>query len=1118
MRRLRSALGRAARTAYLSLPLKWGTRLRLKSWLFHRLQWLLAETNVYKRWQYFEGVERSMSSGRGHVSSTAIRSDGCNDVWHQNLVRQARSSFGNARQRHGAEYVEIAKAPLQSGLRARAIAFYLPQFHPIAENDEWWGRGFTEWTNVSKAQPQFVDHYQPHLPGELGFYDLRLREVMHRQIELARLYGIEAFCFHYYWFSGRRLLDRPLNQYMADPSLDLPFCLCWANESWTRRWDGMEADILLGQVYNDDNDEAFIQDLIPYLRDKRYVRVDGKPLIIVYRPSLLPNCRRTLGHWRETCKKMGIGEVFIAMVQFDRFDPSEYGFDAALEFPPHKLAAGLECVNGDLDLLNPEYEGHVVRYQDIVRVAENMPVPAYPLMRGVFPSWDNEARKPGRGYTFVGSTPMLYRRWLDNAVEYAIQHPVAAKESIVFINAWNEWAEGAHLEPDRKYGYAYLQATRDVLEQRTQEKVFLLCHDAHPHGAQYLALNLAKELVHLGVDVHVGLLGPGILQAEFEKVCSTELFEGAPSLHRTRMADLKAQGFSTVLANTVVSGRLVPLLKEVGFRVVSLVHELSGVIQAHGLQEVVTEIGRQADVVVVSSKPVEAAARELMNADDCHKLVLRAQGLFTRNRYRRAAMEDVDALRARLRERLGLPHDARIVLTVGYADKRKGVDILIDVAEAMSERDARVHFVWVGHWDVSIRPEIEEHLQRKMLEGNVHFVGMDFETDEYYAGADAYALLSREDPFPSVVLESLSVGTPVVAFHGTGGGAELLDRGVGLTVPPFDAVAFADALLRVISDESLRSEMACEAMELIEREFSFRTYAIDLLNLTRPALPKVSVVIPNFNYARYLPERIESVCSQTYPIYELIVLDDRSTDESVRVINAMRSSVSPELQLVINRDNSGSVFKQWLKGAELARGEYVWIAEADDLSDRGFLAAVLQRMNEHPGAVMGYSQSRQIDASGIELAPDYLAYTDELSTTRWRSTYYAEGADEVAEGLAIKNTIPNVSAAVFRRDALIRVLRENMDEILSYRIAGDWLAYLHLMKLGGVTFEPTALNAHRRHAQSVTVDTELQKHHDEVTAVQAAARSMFILDEAVDARASGYANRLQKQFGLVDIT
>lgn len=1021
--------------------------------------------------------------------------------------------FASDAERRAPEYVaaSVASPPRADSLRAKVIAFYLPQFHPFPENEAWWGAGFTEWTNVTKAVPQFLGHHQPRLPSDLGFYDLRVPDVLRRQVEMARQYGVHGFAFHYYWFGGKRLMERPLDIFLAQKDLDFPFCLCWANENWTRRWDGHDSEILISQEHGPENDIAFIQDLEPYLRDPRYIRVDGKPLVIVYRPSILPDAAATLQRWRKHCRDAGIGEIYLSMVQFDVDDPREYGFDAAMEFPPHKLAKGFDSINNTLKIVNPGYQGHVTHYQSIVDSAKAWPDKGFPLIRAVFPGWDNEARRPGKGYTFAFSTPQRYRDWLEFAVDYADRHPVGG-ERIVMINAWNEWAEGAHLEPDRRYGHAYLQATREVLETpQDSRRVLVLSHDAHPHGAQYLALNLVKELKSLGLAVSVGLLGPGRLIEEFQRHCEVrEAYDDRAVDQMVR--DCKADGIGLVIANTAVSGRVADAFQQAGMTVISLVHELPGVIQQYGLEQAVAALVKASRKVVVACDAVADGLAGYADAGQLRdKLVVRPQGLFTRSRYR--GHRDLGPARAALRARLGISPSATVVLSVGYADLRKGVDLLAEAAVLLADVPG-LHFVWVGHRDVSLQERVDDILRLGGMQSRFHFVGLDFNTDDYYAGADVYALASREDPFPSVVLESLSVGTPVLAFAGTGGGAQMVAEQGGKVVSPVSAVAYAQGLRELIGDEALRERLGTQGRELIDTRFSFRAYALDLLALGGMPLPKVSVVVPNYNYARYLRQRLDSVGSQTLPLYEIIVLDDASTDDSMVVLQHLRADLTPEPRIIANDVNSGSVFRQWLKGAEAATGDFVWIAEADDLAKPDFLERLVPTMVADPGIVMGYCQSEQMDEAGKVLAGDYLEYTRDLSPTRWLKSYVADGREEARSSLCVKNAVPNVSAVVFRRDALVKVLRESIDEVASYRIAGDWVVYLRLLALGKVAFEAKACNQHRRHSTSVTLASAARLHLDEVQKVQQEAQQTYTPDASVRQAARAYAKVLEVQFGL----
>ena len=362
------------------------------------------------------------------------------------------------------EYIPLSENDFSADdALVKLIAFYLPQFHPIPENDEWWGKGFTEWTNVSKAVPNFSGHYQPHLPGELGFYDLRLSEVQKRQVELAKKYGIYGFCFYYYWFAGKRLLEHPLDKYISNPDLDFPFCLCWANENWTRRWDGAEHEILMEQVHTEQEYLHFIRDIRSILMDSRYIHVDGKPLLIVYRASLLSNPHKAVEIWRSECRKMGIGDIYLVAAQsFDITDPRPYGFDAAVEFPPHGLGKAWFDQRA-LKITNNKFRGYIFDYPSASRIMMQKDFPNYTLFRTVMPAWDNTARKQNDSNIFINSSPAAYREWLEDVMNYTEKN-LPENKRFVFINAWNEWAEGTHLEPDRRYGYAYLQATLDALK------------------------------------------------------------------------------------------------------------------------------------------------------------------------------------------------------------------------------------------------------------------------------------------------------------------------------------------------------------------------------------------------------------------------------------------------------------------------------------------------------------------------------------------------------------------------------------------------------------------------------------------------------------------------------
>jgi lipopolysaccharide biosynthesis protein len=354
----------------------------------------------------------------------------------------------------------------------RPIAIYLPQFHPILENDLWWGKDFTDWVNVKKAKPQIKNHYQPHLPAEIGFYDLRDPEIREKQASMAKEHGFYGFCYYHYWFNGKRLLNLPIDEILKSKKPDFPFCLAWANEDWTRAWDGSTGNILIEQKYNHSDDLEHIRFLSAIFQDERYIRVDGKPVFIIYQPALLPDIPKTLEIWREEAMKLGIGEIYLCYFEniLQGVDPQSLGFDASIEFQPNwwKLPPPINRTRignylKEKGVFLNAFHKHM--FFDYLEVAHRMIEAAkqinYKRYPGITPMWDNSARRKKDAAIFFNSDPEKYAFWLNEIIQSF--QPFSKEENFIFINAWNEWGEGNHLEPCQKWGRAYLEVTRNLL-------------------------------------------------------------------------------------------------------------------------------------------------------------------------------------------------------------------------------------------------------------------------------------------------------------------------------------------------------------------------------------------------------------------------------------------------------------------------------------------------------------------------------------------------------------------------------------------------------------------------------------------------------------------------------
>ncbi|MBQ5320865.1 MAG: glycoside hydrolase family 99-like domain-containing protein [Oscillospiraceae bacterium] len=357
----------------------------------------------------------------------------------------------------------------------KTIAFYLPQFHTIPENDAWWGEGFTEWVNVKNAKPQFKGHSQPEVPLGNNYYNLLNPDVQVKQAQLAQEYGVGGFCYYHYWFEGKLLLEKPMENMLSNNSVDIPFCICWANETWARTWDGQEKQVLMKQNYNEDREawKAHFEYLLPFFKDSRYILHDGKPMMLIYKPHLITNCREMIGYWRELAIDAGFKGIYFGYQHPSAFDAdcSELGFDFGIEFEPFYTVREIHseissCGKPLYAIRNPKWFWTKLKrkllnlpviydYDDIWTRILNRTPEKDGVIPGAFPAWDNTPRRGNKSNVFYQATPEKFKRYFAKRVQRAKD---IYNAPYLFINAWNEWAEGAHLEPDTVNGYGYLEA------------------------------------------------------------------------------------------------------------------------------------------------------------------------------------------------------------------------------------------------------------------------------------------------------------------------------------------------------------------------------------------------------------------------------------------------------------------------------------------------------------------------------------------------------------------------------------------------------------------------------------------------------------------------------------
>jgi len=833
--------------------------------------------------------------------------------------------------------------PLPDGVtpRAKLLAYYLPQFHAIAENDAWWGTGFTEWTNLGRGMPRFAGHYQPRIPRDLGHYHLggpdAGADVMRRQIRMAKSGGLHGFIFYWYWFNGHRLLEKPVEAFLRDRSLDMPFALMWANENWTRRWDGAESDVLMSQDYRAAEEAALVAELARHFADPRYIRVQGRPVLMMYRASLMPEAARTVEGWRRRFREAhGEDPVFVMAQSFDDEDPRPLGFDGAIEFPPHKLAKRTTPISASLNYLDPDFSGTVFNFDEVVRASLQEPAPSFPLIKCAVPGWDNDPRKQGQGTVVIhGATPASYQAWLAALVDRAVANPFLG-EPLVCVNAWNEWCEGAYLEPDLHFGAAFLNATgRAVTAGRVAGAPSLLvaAADAADTPANARLIEAARCMRRgTGIELRVLLQAGGPREEDFARLGPVQIVpEGIPAA----LDSVRAEGTRHMLIGLSAATSMAARAAERGINVTLLAEEMQGEVRARGLGGALAAALRHATTVVAP------AASMLEGLLARARQPVRSQVIEPG----REVLPRFDPVaRAEMRTQLGVPAGAPLLLGAGPGDLRHGIDLFLQLFRSLKPTMPELRAIWSGALDPQLRPWLGTEIAALAPQG-LRLVEALAHPGTLLSTADLLALTAREGAAPGLAQEAVAVGLPIVAFVEAGGGAALAEAFGGASAPIGDVAALA-AIAAPFLAAPRAAEARAAAHAVAKARFDAAEAAAALLRACMPDLPEIAVIIDGAGQGGLLASRLDSVFSQDRPISACLVIDDPADP---RVAAGALSAASRWRRLVKLIPAGSDPLAQ--TGAAL-----VWCADPAVAPGPSFLrmaSELLARMPEAEGAVLG---------------------------------------------------------------------------------------------------------------------------------------------------------------------
>jgi glycosyltransferase involved in cell wall biosynthesis len=755
----------------------------------------------------------------------------------------------------------------------------------------------------------------------------------------------------------------------------------------------------------------------------------------------------------------------------------------------------------------------------------------YIAFKSVMPSWDNTARRQNDGHIFINSSPEAYENWLSEVVKYTRRN-LPEDKRFIFVNAWNEWAEGTHLEPDRFYGYAYLQATAEAItlgrfgsKAASRWTILFVSHDAHKGGSQTVLLNtIAWFKEHTTITIKILCLEGGDLLPKFQELAETILLSDLQQETKLSEVDLinrllDAMNYKVpdlIYGNTVVTGKAYPWLNGLGVPILTHIHEMDASIQYYGADSIEHVLKYSSHFLACSKAVQENLIRNYGISDD--KISIGHASIYKFPELKMLSANEKN----KLKKKFKLVQNKHLIFGCGIGMPfRKGADLFIELGQILRRKGYdNFHLYWIGGFEKNASDEkygvwsdYLKRLERSDLRDYVTFLGYKKNPREFLQLGDVYVMTSREEPFGLVALEAADCEIPTICFDNVGA-ADFVGEDAGFIVPFEDMETMAQKVIYLMENEDRRETLGTKAKEKFIDAFTVERTTPHILSACRKVAgkkPGVSIIVPNYNHAQYLPQRLKSILDQTYQDFEVILLDDCSSDNSLDILD--KYAHWGDVRILRNNQNSGSPFKQWVKGFDLAKADIWWIAESDDVSDPTFLETLLPAF-DYPSVKLAYTNSHVIDEKD-EIMGDYLNsdYLTAISSTRWNTSYRIPAEQEVNDALGVKDTILNVSAVLFRKIEIDPLVRSTLKEM---RSSGDWYFIIQAIKGGEVYYDARKLNYHRRHSESVIGkllrSNKVEEFYAEMSIVHRAIAENYNLSASYYVKWEQYLHDQWKQF------